>query len=179
MPALSSATHPVSLSASRSPVASASPAPPATTDSVVAAERRAAVALAEQLFGHPEPMVLLRHEGALRILGWILGRGRAECCQAGQLAHIVGIDVILIGDGLYAVAERTATDTQDGLSRLDARCVMFESAEAARRHCEDAAGDQTRRAARVAALDHAIRRWPPLRGVSATERLVRVPFQLD
>jgi len=124
-------------------------------------------------------MTLLRQEGALRVFGWVLGRGRADCREAGQLAHIVGIDVILIGDGLYAVSERTATDWADGLSQLDARCEVFDSAAAARRYCEDEAGDDTRKAARVAALDHAVRRWPPFRGRAAVDRLLRIPFLLD
>jgi hypothetical protein len=124
-------------------------------------------------------MMLLRHEGALRATGWILGRGRAECREAGQLAHIVGIDVVLTGDGLYVVSERTATDGVDGLSRLDARCEIFDSATGARRYCEGVSGDALREAARHAALDHAVRRWPPFRGKSAASRAVRVPFQLD
>jgi len=124
-------------------------------------------------------MVLLRQEGALGVVGWVLGRGRADCQESGQLAHIVGVDVVLTGDGVYAVSERTATDGVDGLSRLDARCELFESAAAARTYCEDAPGDEARKAARVAALDHAIRRWPPLRGGSAVGRLYTVPFKLD
>jgi hypothetical protein len=143
------------------------------------AEAQAAVALANQLFGPPEPITLLRQEGALRVVGWVLGRGRADCQEAGQLAHIVGIDVVLIADGLYAVSERTASDGADGLSRLDARCEVFDSAAAARRYCEEATSDETVTAARTAALDHAVRRWPPFRGGSAAERLGRVPFLLD
>lgn len=144
------------------------------------AEAQAAIALATELFGPPEPMTLLRQEGALRVLGWVLGRGRADCREAGQLAHIVGIDVILIGDGLYAVSERTSSDGADGLSRLDARCEIFESPAAARQYCEEAASDQTATAARTAALDHAVRRWPPFRGGSAADRRGRaLPFVLD
>jgi hypothetical protein len=144
------------------------------------AEAEAAVALARERFGAPEAMTLLRQEGALRVMGWVLGRGRADCREAGQLAHIVGIDVVLTEDGTYAVSERTATDGMDGLSRLDARCQLFDSAAAARRYCEeDEAGDETRRAARVAALDHAMRRWAPFRGGSAADRLGRIPFLLD
>lgn len=150
---------------------------PASADQRV--EAQAAVALATELFGPPEPMTLLRQEGALRVLGWVLGRGRADCREAGQLAHIVGIDVVLIGDGLYAVSERTASDGADGLSRLDARCEIFESAAAARRYCEEAASDQMATAARSAALDHAVRRWPPFRGGSAADRRGRLPFVLD
>jgi hypothetical protein len=142
-------------------------------------EAQATVALAHQLFGPPEPITLLRQEGALRVMGWVLGRGRADCQEAGQLAHIVGIDVVLIADGLYAVSERAASDGADGLSRLDARCEIFDSALAARRYCEDAASDETATAARTAALDHAVRRWPPFRGGSAADRLGRVPFFLD
>src|SRR5579864_6980674 len=130
-------------------------------------EAEAAVALANQRLGKPEPIILLRQEGALGVVGWVLGRGRADCREAGQLAHIVGVDVVLTGDGRYAVSERTATDGVDGLSRLDARCELFDSPAAARTYCEETDGDDTRRAARVAALDHAMRRWPPLRGGSA------------
>jgi hypothetical protein len=149
------------------------------TTSDAATIMQAEIALARELLGDPEPIMLLRHEGALQAVGWILGRGRAECREAGQLAHIVGIDVVFIGDGLYAVSERTATDGVDGLSQLDARCEMFDSVAAARRYCEEVSGDATREAARHAALDHAVRRWPPFRGRSAATRAVRVPFQLD
>jgi len=143
------------------------------------AEAEAAVALATRLFGPSEPITLLRQEGALRVMGWVLGRGRADCQEAGQLAHIVGIDVVLIADGLYAVSERTASDGADGLSRLDARCEIFDSALAARRYCEEAVSDEAANAARTAALDHSVRRWPPFRGGSAADRLGRVPFLLD
>jgi hypothetical protein len=162
-------------------VRSLSPATPEGADAAdaAAAEAQAAVVLAKELFGEPQPMMLLRQEGVLRVMGWILGRGRADCREAGQLAHIVGIDVILMGDGYYAVSERTATDGMDGLSRLDARCQQFDSAAAARSYCEDEAGDETRKAARVAALDHAVRRWPPFRGGSAADRVGPIPFLLD
>ncbi len=144
-------------------------------------EAALAVALAAEQFGDPQPLTLLRQEGAVRVLGWMLGRGRAECREAGQLAHIVGIDIILVADGRYAVSERTASDGADGLSRLDARCEFFDSALAARARCESMSGDSTREAARVAALDHATRRWRPFRGTP--HRGVPVPaplpFQLD
>lgn len=125
-------------------------------------------------------MTLLRQEGALRVMGWSLGRGRAECREAGQLAHIVGIDVILVGDGRYAICERTATDGEDGLSRLDARCAIFDSAIAAATYCQESDGDATRGAARLAALDHATRRWPPFRGGAGRRPgSVSFPFALD
>jgi hypothetical protein len=165
--------------ASGLPPSPAAPPRAQVTDDSVLAEARATVALANQMFGQPEPLVLLRHEGALRVMGWILGRGRADCRQAGRVAHIVGVDVMLFGDGHYAVAQRTATDTADGLSRLDARCEVFRSADAVRRYCLEAACDEIRRAARVTALDHAVRRWPPLRGVPPADRLVPMPFLLD
>jgi hypothetical protein len=136
--------------------------------------------LAREMFGEPEPMTLLRQEGALRVMGWSLGRGRAECREAGQLAHIVGIDVVLVGDGRYAICERTATDGEDGLSRLDARCALFESATAAANYCQESDGDATRQAARTAALDHATRRWPPFRGgASRRGGAISLPFELD
>jgi hypothetical protein len=173
------------MSARPRPHSPASPAPDGTagdtsaTTNAAAAEVKAANALANQLFGEPERVTLLRQEGALEVLGWILGRGRADCREAGQLAHIVGIDVVLIGDGRYAVSERTATDGVDGMSRLEAQCELFASATAARRYCEEGAGDDTQKAARAAALDHAVRRWPPFRGVAAVDRLLRIPFLLD
>jgi hypothetical protein len=145
-----------------------------------ASEAAAAVALAREMFGEPEPMTLLRQEGALRVMGWSLGRGRAECREAGQLAHIVGIDVILVGDGRYAICERTATDGEDGLSRLDARCALFASATAAGSYCQESDGDATRGAARLASLDHATRRWPPFRGGAGRRTgSVSFPFALD
>jgi hypothetical protein len=146
---------------------------------VVQSEAAAAVVLARETFGEAEPLTLLREEGALRVVGWTLGRGRAECREAGQLAHIVGIDIVLIGDGRYAVCERTATDTEDGLSRLDAQCSLFDTVEAARSHCHDSDGDQTAQAARMAALDHATRRWAPFRGAARRASKVSLPFALD
>lgn len=137
------------------------------------------MALATQRFGAPEPLTLLRQEGALRVMGWILGRGRADCRESGQLAHIVGIDVVLMADGLYAVSERTATDGADGLSRLDARCEIFDAVTAVRQYCEEPSGDATATAARTAALDHAVRRWPLFRGGTAADRLRGLPFLLD
>jgi len=132
------------------------------------------------MFGEPEPMALLRQEGVLRVMGWTLGRGRAECREAGQLAHIVGIDVVLMGDGRYAVCERTATDGEDGLSRLDARCALFDSPMAANEYCQEEDGDATREAARFAALDHAMRRWPLFRGsASRPAGGMPLPFALD
>lgn len=121
------------------------------------------LALAYETFGQPEPLMLLRQEGALRILGWTLGSGRAESRDQEQRAEFVGIDVVLIGDGRYAVSERMAADGVYGLSRLEARCEVFDNLVEARRYCEEAGGDSTRVAARLAALDHATRRWPPLR----------------
>jgi hypothetical protein len=125
-------------------------------------------------------MTLLRQDGALRILGWTLGSGRAECRQDGRVAQLVGIDVVLIGDGRYAVSERTATEGKDGFSRLESTCTLFESPSEVRCHCENGRGDATRAAARVAALDHATRYWPPFRAGSA--RLgdaLPLPFALD
>jgi hypothetical protein len=113
-------------------------------------------------------------------MGWTLGRGRAECREAGQLAHIVGIDLVLMGDGRYAVCERTATDGEDGLSRLDARCAVFDTATAAHSYCQEQDGDATREAARFAALDHATRRWPPFRGSKPRPPGgISIPFALD
>jgi hypothetical protein len=138
------------------------------------------VALARETLGEPEAMALLRQEGVLRVMGWTLGRGRAECREAGQLAHIVGIDLVLMGDGRYAVCERTATDGEDGLSRLDARCAVFETAIAAHNYCQEQDGDATREAARFAALDHATRRWPPFRGSKPRPPGgISIPFALD
>jgi hypothetical protein len=122
------------------------------------------LALAFETFGEPEPLMLLRQEGALRILGWTLGSGRAESRDQAQRAEFIGIDVVLIGDGRYAISERMAADGVYGLSRLEARCEVFDTFVEARRYCEEAGGDSTRVAARLAALDHATRRWPPLRG---------------
>jgi hypothetical protein len=145
----------------------------------VASPEGTAIALAHKMFGEPTPMMLLRQGGTLRILGWTLGSGRAECQEDGHLVQFVGIDVVLIGDGRYAVSERTATDGGDGQSRLDARCTVFDAPAEVRRHCEDGHGDSTRTAARLAALDHASRRWPPFnperRGVNA----LPLPFPLD
>lgn len=142
-------------------------------------EAAAAVAHARETLGEPEPMTLLRQEGALRVMGWTLGRGRAECREAGQLAHIVGIDVVLIGDGRYAVCERTATDGEDGMSRLDAQCALFDSPTAVRMYCQQSDGDATREAARMAALDHATRRWSPFRGNASRRGRISLPFTLD
>jgi hypothetical protein len=108
--------------------------------------------------------MLLRQEGALRIIGWTLGSGRAEARDQGRLAEFVGIDVVLIGDGRYAISERMAADGVYGLSRLEARCEVFDTLVEARQYCEDIEGNSTRVAARLSALDHATRRWPPFRG---------------
>jgi hypothetical protein len=139
-----------------------------------------AIALAHKMFGAPTPMMLLRHGGTLRILGWTLGSGRAECQEDGRLVQFVGIDVVLIGDGRYAVSERTATDGGDEQPRLEARCSVFDAPGEVRRHCEESDSDASRTAARLAALDHATKRWPLFR---STERrwgdALPLPFALD
>jgi hypothetical protein len=151
-----------------------SPSPPVRTPAGTA------VALAYEMFGEPGPMTLLRQEGALRILGWTLGSGRAECQQDGRLAELVGVDVILIGDGRYALSERMATEGKDSLSRLEAWCVVLDSPGQVRQHCEEGANDATRAAARRAALDHATRCWPLFRsGASRPGTALPLPFALD
>ncbi len=153
-------------------------APP--MDALAPSAEGASVALALEMFGEPAPMTLLRQDGALRILGWTLGSGRAECRQDGRVAQLVGIDLVLIGDGRYAISERIASEGKDGLSRLDATCVLFASPAELRNHCENGVGDATRAAARVSALDHASRSWPPFRARSARSGdVLPLPFALD
>jgi hypothetical protein len=177
MPALAVTTRPHRpTSALQVPFPHADLAPP----SDALAPDANSVAIAYRLFGEPGPMVLLRQDGALRILGWSLGSGRAECRQEGRLAQLVGIDVVLIGDGRYAVSERIATEGKDGYSRLEAWCALCDSPAEVRRHCEDGGGDDTRAAARLAALDHATRCWPPFRNGSARfGDVLPFPFALD
>jgi hypothetical protein len=89
------------------------------------------------------------------------------------------VDILLVSDGQYAVSERVATDGADGLSRLDAACRLFDTAGEAREYCEQPVEDETRGAARMAALDHATKRWAPFRGKRPRRKSAELPFPLD
>jgi len=136
------------------------------------------VALARQLFGDPTPLAVTIDGMASTIPGWELGSQAADSIDADGLACWVSVDILLLENGRYVVREHRATEDADGMIASDSSAAMVEDGAELRAHCTAQIQDPLCAASRVAALDNAIRRWPPLRrpsGRSPGSPLV-IPF---
>jgi hypothetical protein len=137
-----------------------------------------AVALALQLLGEPAPLAVTVDGMSFTIPGWELGSQRADSMDAEGLACWVSVDILLLQNGRYLVREHRATEDADGMIASDSGGSIFESGAELRAHCTEHSPDPLRAASRVAALDNAMRRWPPLRSPSGRARATPlvIPF---
>jgi hypothetical protein len=140
-----------------------------------------AVPLAEQLFGKAIPQAISSDGMSFSVAGWELGAQLADSVDAAGLAVRVSVDILLIENGRYVVREHRASVDEDGMIAPDSAAVILESGAEVRSYCTEHSGDPLRAAARVAALDNAMRRWPPLRTPSGRARKTPlvIPFLID
>jgi hypothetical protein len=129
-----------------------------------------AVALALQLLGEPAPLAVTVDGMSFTIPGWELGSQSADSMDAEGLACWVSVDILLLENGRYLVREHRATEGADGMIDSDSGGSIIESGAELRAYCTDHTPDPLRAASRVAALDNAMRRWPPLRSPSGRAR---------
>ena len=129
-----------------------------------------AVALARQLFGDPTPLAVTIDDMSCTIPGWELGSQAADSMDADGLACWVSVDILLLENGRYVVREHRATEDADGMIASDSSGAVIESGAELRAHCTEHVQDPLCAASRVAALDNAMRRWPPLRSPSGRAR---------
>jgi hypothetical protein len=129
-----------------------------------------AVALAKQLLGEAAPLAVTVDGMSFTVAGWELGSQRADSMDAEGLACWVSVDILLIENGRYLVREHRATDDADGMIASDSSGSIIESGAEVRAFCTEHMPDPLRAASRVAALDNAMRRWPPLRSPSGRAR---------
>jgi hypothetical protein len=136
------------------------------------------VVLARQLFGDPTPLAITIDGMSSTIPGWELGSQAADSIDADGLACWVSVDILLLENGRYVVCEHRATEDADGMIASDSSGAMIESGAELRAHCTEQIRDPLCAASRVAALDNAIRRWPPLRSPSgrAPSSPLVIPF---
>jgi len=140
-----------------------------------------AVPLAMQLLGSPAPQAISSDGMSFTVGGWSLGSQLADSVDAEGLACTVSVDILLIENGRYVVREHRASKDEDGMIAPDSAAVILESGAEVRAFCTEQNGDPLRAAARVAALDNAMRRWPPLRTASGRARKTPlvIPFLID
>jgi hypothetical protein len=140
-----------------------------------------AVPLAMQLLGSPAPQAISSDGMSFTVGGWSLGSQLADSVDAEGLACTVSVDILLIENGRYVVREHRASKDEDGMIAPDSAAVILESGAEVRAFCTEQSGDSLRAAARVAALDNAMRRWPPLRSASGRARKTPlvIPFLID
>jgi len=148
---------------------SASAAGPATSPAAASGDGDA-VALARQLFGEPRPLAVSVDDMSCTIPGWELGSQAADSIDADGLACWVSVDILLLEDGRYVVREHRATEDADGMIASDSSGAIIAGGAELRAHCTEHVQDSLCAASRVAALDHAMRRWPPLRTPSGRAR---------
>jgi hypothetical protein len=129
-----------------------------------------AVALAMQLFGEPAPLAVTVDGMSFTVPGWELGSQSADSMDAEGLACWVSADILLLENGRYLVREHNATEGSDGMIASDSSGSIIESGGELRAYCTEHIQDPLRAASRVAALDNAMRRWPPLRTPSGRAR---------
>ena len=129
-----------------------------------------AVALALQLFGAPAPLAVTADGMSFTVPGWELGSQSADSMDADGLACWVSVNILLLENGRYVVREHRATEGTDGMIESDSIGSILESGAEARAFCTEFTPDSLRAAARGAALDNAMRRWPPLRSPSGRAR---------
>lgn len=136
------------------------------------------VALAKQLFGDATPLAVTIDGMSSTIPGWELGSQAADSIDADGLTCWVSVDILLLENGRYVVREHRATEDADGMIASDSNAVMVEGGAALRAHCTEQVQDPLCAASRVAALDNAVRRWPPLRSPSgrAPSSPLVIPF---
>ncbi|MGH7621650.1 MAG: hypothetical protein ACREMU_04870 [Gemmatimonadaceae bacterium] len=140
-----------------------------------------AVPLAMQLFGTPAPQAISSDGMSFTVGGWSLGAQLADSVDAEGLACTVSVDILLLENGRYVVREHRASKDEDGMIAPDSAAVILENGAEVRAFCTEHSGDSLRAAARVAALDNAMRRWPPLRNASGRARKTPlvIPFLID
>lgn len=140
-----------------------------------------AIPLAMQLFGDPAPQAISSDGMSFTVAGWELGSQLADSVDAEGLACTVSVDILLIENGRYVVREHRASKDEDGMIAPDSAASILESGADVRSFCTEHSGDPLRAAARVAALDNAMRRWPPLRNPSGRARKTPlvIPFLID
>lgn len=129
-----------------------------------------AVALAVELLGEATPLAVNADGMSFTIPGWELGSQSADSMDADGLACWVSVDLLLLENGRYVVREHRATEGADGMIASDASGSLIESGAEVREYCIAFTSDPLRAAARGAALDNAMRRWPPLRSSSGRAR---------
>jgi hypothetical protein len=129
-----------------------------------------AVALALQLLGESAPLAVTVDGMSFTVNGWELGSQRADSMDAEGLACWVSVDILLLENGRYLVREHRATEGTDGMIASDSSGSIIESGAELRAYCTEHTPDPLRAAARVAALDKVMRRWPPLRNPSGRAR---------
>lgn len=146
-----------------------------------------AIPLAMQLFGAPAPQAISADGMSFTVEGWELGSQRADS-TGGEGKCWVSVDILLIENGRYVVREHRATedpnsaiDEEDRMIASESAAVILESGAEVRSFCTEQTADSLRAAARVAALDNAMRRWPPLRSPSGRARKTPlvIPFLID
>ncbi len=140
-----------------------------------------AALLAERLFGAPVALALVACGMAARTPGWTIGHAFADSVDQDGLACWVNVDIFLLTDGRYVLQEHCATEGSDEMIASDASGILFDSAVALRTQCTERAAEPLRDAARAAALDDAMRKWPPLRRSDgrANATPLKLPFSLD
>jgi hypothetical protein len=140
-----------------------------------------AVALALQLFGSPVPLAINADGTSFTVPGWEIGSQSADSMDADGLACWVSVDILLLENGRYVVREHRASEGTDGMIASDSAGTIIESGAEVRSYCTEQTGDPLRAASRVAALDNAMRRWPPLRNPSGRARKTPlvIPFLID
>ena len=140
-----------------------------------------AVALALQLLGQPAPLAVTADGMSFTVPGWELGSQSADSMDAEGLACWVSVDILLLENGRYVVREHRASEGSDGMIASDSNGSIIESGAEVRAFCTEYTQDPLRAASRVAALDNAMRRWPPLRTPSGRARKTPlvIPFLID
>jgi hypothetical protein len=129
-----------------------------------------AVALALKLLGEPTPLAVTVDGMSFTVPGWELGSQSADSMDAEGLACWVSADILLLENGRYLVREHNATEDADGMIASDSSGSIIESGAELRAYCTEHIQDPLRAASRVAALDNAMRCWPPLRTPSGRAR---------
>lgn len=137
-----------------------------------------AIALAMKLLGEPAPLAVTADGMSFRIPGWALGAQAADSMDGEGLACWVSVDILLLEDGRYLVREHRASEGADGMIESDSSGSIIESGAEVRAYCTQPTQDSLLAASRVAALDNAMRRWPPLRSSSgrAGSTPLAIPF---
>jgi hypothetical protein len=129
-----------------------------------------AVALAKQLFGDPTSLAVTVDGMSFTVSAWELGSQSADSMDAEGLACWESVDILLLENGRYLVREYHASEDADGMIASDSSGSIIESGAELRAYCTEQTADPLRAASRVAALDNAMRTWPPLRSPSGRAR---------